>query len=222
MLNEYSVETRPEYAQGHGSHTIDRTQRDDFNFRALPLIPKIKRYALKLTRNVDDADDLVQDVLLKVYDYRGRLNDIAALGPWMIRTAYNRFIDTKRMPSTKFETVSLDAFSHDADSAHDSYVDWDVADDSPEPDDIAYSEQLFIKFSAFIKKLSEKRRKILLLHYIQGHSHAEIASIEGISINTVKSTLRIINCEMRSYFGSFDHPLKTFKSTYNATQRVYM
>ena len=54
------------------------------------------RVALSLTRNPSEAEDVVQDVFLRVLERKRELGDIAELRPWLVRIAWNLAIDRRR------------------------------------------------------------------------------------------------------------------------------
>ena len=81
------------------SHGIVDSYAQETRFRRLlrPHLDRLYRFAHRLTGSATDADDLLQDALVKVF---ARLDDLAAIekpGPWLCRVMYNHFIDERRM-----------------------------------------------------------------------------------------------------------------------------
>ena len=61
-----------------------------------PHLTQLYRLAYRLTGNVADAEDLLQDVLVKLYERRSELGSIDSLGVWAGRVLHNRFVDQAR------------------------------------------------------------------------------------------------------------------------------
>src|ERR1700726_232398 len=70
---------------------IDRDR--DFAAIALPLLPNIKRFALSLTRNEADADDIVQETFLRGYRYWGTFEAGTDCKRWLVTICRNAFND---------------------------------------------------------------------------------------------------------------------------------
>ena len=71
-----------------------------------PHLRKLYRLAYRFTGQVADAEDLLQDVLVKLYERRDELSSIEDLGPWSSRVLYNRFVDKQRQYARRrFETL---------------------------------------------------------------------------------------------------------------------
>ncbi|MFQ5488882.1 MAG: RNA polymerase sigma factor, partial [Gammaproteobacteria bacterium] len=71
---------------------------DQAHFERLlrPHLEQLYRLAYRFTGNATDAEDLVQDLLIKIYPRREELKQVEKLRPWLARVMYNLFIDHKR------------------------------------------------------------------------------------------------------------------------------
>ncbi|MBP5604697.1 MAG: RNA polymerase sigma factor [Ruminiclostridium sp.] len=128
----------------------------------------VYRTALCRCRDPQDADDVAQDVFLKLYTCGDRFSDDDHVRAWLIRCAINHSIDVLRSKKRR-NTVSLDAA---ANAAH--YDDKDTDGSGV--------------FEMFLK-LSEKNRTVMYMHYCEGYSVKEIAKITGTKESTVLSRL---------------------------------
>lgn len=136
------------------------------------------RFAFRLTGHREDAQDLVQDVLLKVHERADDLDEIAALGAWLRRILYHQFIDNqRRYRQQRLRIVDGDGAS-DPDSA---------AADTPSPEELADGEFTINRLLAALAHLKEDHRLIISLHDVEGYTLTEIAEITGISLGTLKS-----------------------------------
>src|SRR5258706_11531281 len=75
-----------------------RARPDALNFEDLlrPQVEYLYRLAWRFTGSVADAEDLVQDVLIKLFPRTQELLEIEKLRPWLARVLYNQFVDSVR------------------------------------------------------------------------------------------------------------------------------
>ena len=90
-------------------------------FDVVGQLGSLRRYARSLTRNDADAEDLVQDTLLRAYERRSGFRHGNTLRGWLLSILHNRFIDVKR--SSAVEARTLEAAYSLADVAIDAPVD---------------------------------------------------------------------------------------------------
>lgn len=159
-------------------------------FEALirPHLDRLYRLAYRLTLTVADAQDLVQDVLLKLYPRRDELSSINDLNPWLSRVLYNQFVQqTRRYRSQRLRIVP----EGDGDPM-DRLV-------GPSEDPAAGALRSFdiTAVQVALGKLSEKHRTVLLMHDAEGYKLKEIQTITGIPVGTVKSRLHRARARMR-------------------------
>src|SRR3989442_13998665 len=78
-----------------------RARPAELNFEDLlrPQVEYLYRLAWRFTGSVADAEDLVQDVLLKLYPRTRQLVDIEQLRPWLARVLYRQHVDLVRRPA---------------------------------------------------------------------------------------------------------------------------
>lgn len=166
---------------------------DRFDALLRPEIDRLYRLAYRLTNDVADAEDLVQDVLVKVYERRDELTSIDVLGPWLGRVLYNRFVDNHRRYARKrVRTVSIDAAGPEGDSDG-------LALPSPDagPDVLAAREFDITALAAALDRLSLDHRSVLLMHDAEGYKLEEIQTITGSPLGTLKSRLHRARARLR-------------------------
>src|SRR3989442_7239962 len=110
-----------------------RARRTESNFEDLlrPQVEYLYRLAWRFTGSVADAEDLVQDVLVKLFPRTQELLGIERLRPWLARVLYNQYVDSVRQRS-RSPIVELVIRGDDADyplddlptpnHGHDAYV----------------------------------------------------------------------------------------------------
>lgn len=118
--------------------------------------------------NAEDAQDAAQDVFLHAYGHLGDLRDGDKLAPWLRRMTVNRCADVWRRNSKQLS-------AHGQEAAPQS-----------EPEEQAMTRLLV---QDALGRLSEKTRLTVILCYVSGYSHAEVAQFLEVPVNTVRSRL---------------------------------
>ena len=151
------------------------------SFTALirPHLDRMYRLAYRFTGHREDAQDLVQDVLLKLHAQRDRLAEVEAVSTWIGRVMYNQFIDNlRRYKSRRLALVDDPAVASDPDQAP-------ATDASTE--DLAEGEFTINRVLAALERLSDDHQLIIKLHDVEGYTLTEVAEITGIPLGTLKS-----------------------------------
>lgn len=157
--------------------------RSEFERLALEHLDAVYRMALKLTRNPDEASDLVQEMYLralrsfKTYEERG-----SGMRPWLFTIAHNAFNSRKKRESKA--PIAVEEF-FEADQR-------ERAPDAPPPAwDLASLdwEHVDERLKKAIESLKDEHREALLLWGVEGLKYREIAEIMGVPIGTVMSRL---------------------------------
>ena len=156
----------------------------DFKHDILPLKNIIFRTALRITLNREEAEDIVQDTLLKLWEKRGELEKVENLESFALTMARNLAIDRKEKMETR--NLSFNEETHDR------------PDEGQGSSDSQLMRQETRGFIAdIINALPEKQRTILQLRDIEGKSYKEIAAVLSISESDVKVTLFRARNEMK-------------------------
>ena len=141
-----------------------------------------------------DRADLAQEVWIRVYRNIHRLNEPVKFRGWLSRIATNLFYDELRKRKRTSYPVSLDASL----TVKDGEMSWEIASDSPGPDENLTTREFYDRLHAAIAALPEVFRTTIMLREIQGMAYEEIAEITGVSLGTVKS--RIARARSRLQF----------------------
>lgn len=172
-----------------------RISQQDFMRRLAPYLPALKRFALRLTGNREDSEDLLQDLLLKLFERPERLADIDLMQPWLLRVMYHQFIDRCRRNAPQGQTVSIDQLADE--DGGDPAAALALTDDSEVPENVVERLELARVMSSAIGHLPEPQQALVRMHDIDGLSLGEISARCGLSINTVKSSLSRARVRLR-------------------------
>jgi RNA polymerase sigma factor (sigma-70 family) len=184
-----------------------RTRPAASNFEDLlrPQIEYLYQLAWRFTGGVADAEDLVQDLLVKLYPRIDELLDIEQLRPWLARVLYRQYVDSVRkrarspiarlVGGTEEDDDSLDAFPSMTDG----------------PEEQAERHSLRERLLHALSRLSPEQRAVVTMHDVEGYSLEELESILETPLGTLKSRLHRARNRLRALL-----PMEPFE----AGQRV--
>ena len=146
--------------------------------------PKILRYLGRLT-NDREAEDLTQEVFVKVSGTLGSFKGDSKLSTWLYRIATNAAIDKLRSPSFRQDAreTTLD------DSCEAQTQDIWSREESPALEQILLQKDRFDCFAGFVQKLPLNYRTVVMLSEMEEMTCKEIAEILGVSQAVVKIRL---------------------------------
>ncbi|HYZ24822.1 MAG TPA: sigma-70 family RNA polymerase sigma factor [Rhodopila sp.] len=137
-------------------------------------IPALRRYALALLRDRQDADDLVHDCLVRALDKLHTRRDDVNIRAWLFAIMHNRFVSQRRRAKAQPDTETLEEPDHGA--IH--------AAPGNQEDRLRWKELLRV-----LNSLPEDQRAVILLVSVEDLSYAEAARVLGVPIGTVMSRL---------------------------------
>jgi RNA polymerase sigma-70 factor (ECF subfamily) len=144
--------------------------------------PVLFRVALRRLRNVEDAEDAVQDALLSAYKHIGQFEGRSQLSTWLTRIVTNVSLMKLRRCS-RHEMLSLDQ-NHENDG---SVLASELMDVRPNPETICAQAEMDETVRQALRELSPKQRSAIQMCDLEGFSTREAANALGISTNTLKS-----------------------------------
>lgn len=147
---------------------------------------KIYGLAVKLLKNQADAEDVVQDTLLKIFEKIDTFRGESALSSWIYRIALN-FSYMKIRKGSKNEYAPIE--DHMPKFEKNGMHLYPVGSWAEKADDKLLRKEMKSHIVENIEKLSEKYKTVLVMRDIQGLSTSEVAEITGMTIPAVKSRL---------------------------------
>jgi RNA polymerase sigma-70 factor (ECF subfamily) len=151
-------------------------------------IPRLRRYARYLARDVDHADDLVQDCLVRALANIDSWQPGTNLRAWLITILRNGFFnDCRRASKDRRIVVEKKASGPEILPAQQDFV------------------LVLAEVEAAFKKLSTDHREVLTLVAVEGLSYEQSADCLGVSIGTVKSRLSRARSQLSHLLDDPDH-----------------
>ena len=165
---------------------LTEDERRRFQADALPLLDSLYGAALRMTRNPQDAEDLVQETMLRAYRAFDRFEAGTNLKAWLFRILTNAYINTYRKRQREPQKVSADEVEE-----FDLYRELKNHDTQFEatPESIVLDSLVDSDIIDAIDDLPEQFRLAVILSDIEGFSYAEMAEIMDVPMGTVMSRL---------------------------------
>lgn len=147
---------------------------DDVRRQLAGFVPRLRRFALTLTRSQADADDLAQSTLERALGSLQQWERGSRLDSWLYRIAQNLWIDQRRAARLRGMTESTDAAM------------LLIGEDGREVNE----RHLMVRDAVrALSSLPEEQQAVLALVSIEGMAYAEVAKILNVPIGTVMSRL---------------------------------
>lgn len=148
---------------------------EEFKERVLPVSHRILRYANRLLGNEHDAEDVVQEIWLKLWNIRGELGNIKSMEAFAYRMTRNLCLDKIKLKKPKYY-----------DDREEGAFRYDEADHSPNPESSLELKDTVERVNQIIGRLPEQQKTLLQLRDVEELEYEEIADITGLEINTIR------------------------------------
>lgn len=155
----------------------------EYKNMVLPYKDKLYRLALRMVEDTMEAEDVVQEALVKIWKNKEKLSEIDNKQAWCMAVTRNLAIDKIR--ARKKKIVPIDTVYHIKDQSSDPYAQLKTKD-------------TLSRIRELMNKLPENLRTVLQLREIEGYTYKEISEIAGYSIDQVKVYLYRARHSMRA------------------------
>lgn len=155
----------------------------DFEKIALPHRNLLYNYALRLTGNYDDADDLLQETYLKAFRFFDKFETGTNIKAWLYRIMKNSFINDYRKNGKEPDKIDYE----DVQNFYENIKASEIKANHFEED--VYSNMLDDNINGALNSLPEDFRTVIILSDIEGYTYDEIADFIDIPVGTVRSRL---------------------------------
>ena len=147
----------------------------EFKERVLPVSQRIFRYANRLLSNEHDAEDVVQEIWLKLWDKRGQLGNIKNMEAFAYRMTRNLCLDKIKLKKPQYY-----------DDREEGAYRYEKADHGPDPESSLELKDTVERVNHIIGRLPEQQKTLLQLRDVEGLEYGEIADITGLEINAIR------------------------------------
>lgn len=163
----------------------------------------VYNFILRSTRAPDLAEDLTQEVFLRVIRSAPKYKKSARFTTWLYTIARNICIDRARRASRRKEVSLNRNIGGDNDEGSKTFLDA-LPDDDAEAGSISMiREQFRDRLKVALEALPEEQREVFLLREVSGLKFREIADIVGVPENTIKSRMRYALETLRGHMEEF-------------------
>jgi RNA polymerase sigma-70 factor (ECF subfamily) len=163
----------------------DPARRRRFEAELLPHLDALHRTATRLTRSTSDADDLVQDAVLKAYRFFDGYEPGTNFRAWLFKVLTNVYFSKYRRAALDSQMRALG----DGDPISDGWMSSATMASHREPERLAEKALLEGAVLRALDELPEDFRAVLVLADVEGLTYREIADAVGCPIGTVMSRL---------------------------------
>jgi RNA polymerase sigma-70 factor (ECF subfamily) len=146
-------------------------------------IPRVFRFAVRLSRDHHTAEDLTQETMLRAWRHRDRLREPRTALVWLMRITQNLWLDhVRRRKHPVGQAAPLCA---------------EVVDKSNLASRAIDDQEEARRALDALDSLPSRQREVLYLHASERFTHAEISEVLGISTDAVKANLSLARKKMR-------------------------
>jgi len=140
------------------------------------------RVAYRITKNRDDAEDVIQDAWLKAYIHLATFDGRAKFSTWLTRIVINSALMTLRRKRSHLET-SMEIMDGEI------WQESEIADETQSVEALYAKHERIARLKQAIRRLQPSLRNVIELHQSQDRSVKEIADLAGLSLAATKSRL---------------------------------
>lgn len=168
------------------AHTVSRARAGDaeaFHLLVQRHSKAIFRVAYRMTGNEHDADDVVQETLLRAWRQVGGFQERANFSTWLHRIAINCSLDLLRARGRQ------DKNEMSRNTRDDDERPFEIASPDPQPDRLLLSRELQERVAHAMQRLTGNERTAFVLRHFEGMPVDEIGKTLGIQGNAAKHTI---------------------------------
>ena len=148
---------------------------ETFESRILPSKNKLFRFAFRLLGSTEEAEDVVQEMFIKVWSGRDQMAAIENMEAWCMRIVRNLALDRIRVRQRQ-ATGPIDR-------------NFDVSQEALTPHESTEISESMQRINLLIASLPEKQQQVMHLRDIEGYTYQEICEMLELDMNQVKVTL---------------------------------
>ena len=165
--------------------TLSDHQKEKFESIAFEYMDSLYSTALRMTRNAEEAEDLVQDTYLRAFRFFEKFQQGTNFKAWIFKILTNTFINRYRKKMRTPQQVQFEKVEYgiENDKNKNQVPEWKGYDENN------YKEMFDDHVAGALTQLSEEFRMVILLADVEGFSYKEISEMIDRPIGTVMSRL---------------------------------
>jgi RNA polymerase sigma factor (sigma-70 family) len=156
-----------------------------FDRLILPYMRGMYHFAYRLTGQQQDAEDLVQDVVLKLFSRLDDLENVQQLQPWLNRVLYRHFVDQTRKGFNQYEVTASTLM----DASNQAAFIESLAETTPDASSGIDRTRMSTIVKDLLGSLPPDQRTLILLHDADGWRQEDISVVLDLPVGTIKSRL---------------------------------
>lgn len=172
-------------------------KQEDFNDEIIPHLDALYNFGLRLTSDPNDAEDLVQDTIVKAYRFFSSYEKGTNAKAWLFRILKNSYINNYRKKSKKPQQVDYDEVSTFYETIRAERT------DTSDLEDKMFRELIDDELSNALDNIPEDFRTVVLLCDVEDFTYEEIANMLDVPIGTIRSRLHrgrnLLKAELMDY-----------------------
>ena len=172
-------------------------KQTDFNEEMLPHLDALYNFALRLAAEPNDAEDLVQDTIVKAYRFFSSYEKGTNAKAWLFRILKNSYINNYRKQSKRPSEVDFDEVSSFYESIRAERT------ETSDLEEKMFSELIDDDLTRALNRLPEDFRTVVLLCDVESFTYEEIANMLDVPIGTIRSRLHrgrnLLKVELMDY-----------------------
>ncbi|MCW9706995.1 sigma-70 family RNA polymerase sigma factor [Fodinibius salsisoli] len=158
-------------------------KQEDFEEEIIPHLDAMYNFALRLTSDPSDAEDLVQDTIVKAFRFFDSYEKGTNAKAWLFRILKNSYINNYRKQSKKPNQVDYDEVATFYETIRAERT------DTSDLEDKMFRELIDDDISNALDELPEDFRTVVLLCDVEGFTYEEISNMLDVPIGTIRSRL---------------------------------
>ncbi len=161
----------------------EQKKQKDFNEEIIPHLDALYNFGLRLTSEPNDAEDLVQDTIVKAYRFFDSYEKGTNAKAWLFRILKNSYINNYRKKSKKPQEVDYDEVATFYETIRAERT------ETSDLEDKMFRELIDDDISNALDEIPEDFRTVVLLCDVEDFTYEEIANMLDVPIGTIRSRL---------------------------------
>jgi len=157
----------------------------------LPYKDKLYRFAKSMVGNSFDAEDIIQEVLVKIWKKKDQFVEIDNKEAWCMTVTRNLSIDKIRSKKNK-GTSNIDDYYH-------------ISDSNATPAVALEQKDALNRVMAMLNELPDNQRSVMHLRDVEGYTYKEISDMTGLTVDQVKVNLHRARKTLRSRLTNIEY-----------------